>query len=172
MDTLIEGANSDIRQVLNMLSTWKLSHSDMDFDQGKQLCVFFRSVVWNPRAYIILELNDLTLITRARANQKHLIMTPYTILDKLLGPYTFSETSRETLNDKMDYYFQDHSFIPLFVQVGCCFNSLAPPESGSNVTACYRSFMTVGELCEDHASTYAKLFRRTRSRYEASRATR
>jgi hypothetical protein len=44
-------------------------------------------------------------------------MTPYTIIDKLFGPYTFSETSRETLADKMDYYFQDHSFMPLFVQV-------------------------------------------------------
>lgn len=43
MDTLIEGANSDIRQVLNMLSTWKLSHSDMDFDQGKQLYVSSQS---------------------------------------------------------------------------------------------------------------------------------
>ena len=58
----------------------------------------------------------------AKANQKHLIMTPYTIIDKLFGPYTFSETSRETLIDKMDYYFQDHSFVPLFVQVrrGLC----------------------------------------------------
>jgi len=44
-------------------------------------------------------------------------MTPYTIIDKLFSPYAFSETSRETLIDKMDYYFQDHSFVPLFVQV-------------------------------------------------------
>lgn len=39
IDSLIEGANSDIRQVLNMLSTWKLSHDAMDFDQGKELSV-------------------------------------------------------------------------------------------------------------------------------------
>ena len=44
-------------------------------------------------------------------------MAPYTIIDKLFSPYAFSETSRETLIDKMDYYFQDHSFVPLFVQV-------------------------------------------------------
>lgn len=37
MDSLIEGANSDIRQVLTMLSTWKLANDTMDFDQGKQL---------------------------------------------------------------------------------------------------------------------------------------
>jgi replication factor C subunit 1 len=39
MDSLIEGANSDVRQVLNMLSTWKLSHDAMDFGQGKELSV-------------------------------------------------------------------------------------------------------------------------------------
>jgi len=39
MDSLIEGANSDIRQVINMLSTWKLSHDAMDFAQGKALSV-------------------------------------------------------------------------------------------------------------------------------------
>ncbi|KAG5351780.1 hypothetical protein C0989_004989 [Termitomyces sp. Mn162] len=37
IDQLIAGAQSDIRQVLNMLSTWKLSSSTMDFDEGKNL---------------------------------------------------------------------------------------------------------------------------------------
>lgn len=40
VDELVKGANSDIRQVLNMLSTFKLSKSDMDFDEGKQLSVY------------------------------------------------------------------------------------------------------------------------------------
>jgi replication factor C subunit 1 len=39
VDELIKGTNSDIRQVLNMLSTFKLGKSEMDFDEGKQLCV-------------------------------------------------------------------------------------------------------------------------------------
>lgn len=39
VDELVRGANSDIRLVLNMLSTYKLSKSDMDFDQGKELYV-------------------------------------------------------------------------------------------------------------------------------------
>lgn len=39
VDELVKGANSDIRLVLNMLSTFKLSQSEMDFDQGKELCV-------------------------------------------------------------------------------------------------------------------------------------
>lgn len=41
MDQLVNGAQSDIRQVLNMLSTWKLSSSTMDFDEGKNLYVLF-----------------------------------------------------------------------------------------------------------------------------------
>lgn len=39
IDQLINGAQSDIRQVLNMLSTWKLSSDSMDFDEGKTLYV-------------------------------------------------------------------------------------------------------------------------------------
>ncbi|KAF8341289.1 replication factor RFC1 C terminal domain-containing protein [Cantharellus anzutake] len=89
VDQLVQGANSDMRQVLNMLSTWKLSSDSMDFEEGKQL---------------------------AAANEKHVIMTPYSVTEKILGPYVFSRTSRETLNDKIEYYFHDHSFVPLFIQ--------------------------------------------------------
>lgn len=39
VDELVKGANSDIRLVLNMLSTYKLSQAEMDFDQGKELYV-------------------------------------------------------------------------------------------------------------------------------------
>lgn len=44
-------------------------------------------------------------------------MTPYNVISKMFGPYTFSATARETLGDKMELYFHDHSFMPLFVQV-------------------------------------------------------
>lgn len=37
VDELIKGTNSDIRQVLNMLSTFKLGQSEMNFDQSKDL---------------------------------------------------------------------------------------------------------------------------------------
>jgi replication factor C subunit 1 len=37
VDQLIQSTNADIRQVLNMLSTWRLSKKTMDFDEGKQL---------------------------------------------------------------------------------------------------------------------------------------
>lgn len=53
----------------------------------------------------------------AKANEKYGIMTPFNIIQKMLGPYMFSPTARETLNDKMELYFHDHSFVPLFIQV-------------------------------------------------------
>lgn len=89
IDQLIAGSQSDIRQVLNMLSTWKLSSDSMSFDEGKAL---------------------------TKMNEKYSIMSPFDITSKMLGPYLFSATARETLGDKMELYFQDHSFIPLFIQ--------------------------------------------------------
>lgn len=89
IDQLITGTQSDIRQVLNMLSTWKLSNDAMSFDEGKNL---------------------------AKMNEKYSTMSPFDITSKMLGPYLFSHTARETLGEKMEYYFQDHSFVPLFIQ--------------------------------------------------------
>ncbi|WWC58244.1 uncharacterized protein I303_100782 [Kwoniella dejecticola CBS 10117] len=89
VDELVKGTNSDIRQVLNMLSTFKLSKDQMDFDEGKELI---------------------------KINEKNTIMTPFTITDKLTGPYAFSKTSKETLSDRMELYFHDFSFVPLFIQ--------------------------------------------------------
>lgn len=39
LDQLVAASQSDIRQVLNMLSTWKLNKKDMNFDESKNLCV-------------------------------------------------------------------------------------------------------------------------------------
>jgi replication factor C subunit 1 len=109
IDQLITGAQSDIRQVLNMLSTWRLSSDTMDFDEGKQLYV----------SYFDFSRQDCRLINlrSAKMNEKYSIMSPFDITSKILGPYLFSPTSRETLGDKMELYFQDHSFMPLFIQV-------------------------------------------------------
>ncbi|KAJ7768179.1 replication factor RFC1 C terminal domain-containing protein [Mycena olivaceomarginata] len=89
VDQLVAGSQSDIRQVLNMLSTWRLSSNTMTFDEGKTL---------------------------AKMNEKYTIMNPFEITSKMMGPYMFSATSRESLGDKMELYFQDHAFMPLFIQ--------------------------------------------------------
>ncbi|KAJ4468171.1 replication factor RFC1 C terminal domain-containing protein [Lentinula aciculospora] len=89
IDQLIAGAQSDIRQVLNILSTVKLQSNTLTFDEGKEL---------------------------SKMNEKYTIMSPFDLTSKILGPYLFSHTARETLGDKMELYFQDHSFVPLFIQ--------------------------------------------------------
>ena len=106
VDELITGSQSDIRQVLTMLSTWKLSRNDMNFDEGKELYVVFHTVY-----------SDSDTRYRVRVNEKYLIMTPFAATNKMLGPYLFSKTSRETLNEKIEYYFHDPAFMPLFIQV-------------------------------------------------------
>ncbi|OMH84793.1 Replication factor C subunit 1 [Zancudomyces culisetae] len=37
LDQLCASTRSDMRQMLNILSTWKLSNDTMTYDQGKQL---------------------------------------------------------------------------------------------------------------------------------------
>ena len=58
------------------------------------------------------------MLGSAKANEKYTVLTPFNIIQKILGPYMFSATSRDTLNDKIELYFHDYSFVPLFIQVG------------------------------------------------------
>jgi len=41
IDQLVEGTGSDIRQIINMLSTFAVNRTDMTFDQGKSMYVPF-----------------------------------------------------------------------------------------------------------------------------------
>ena len=54
---------------------------------------------------------------RVKMNEKYAVMTPFGVINKILGPQMFSPTCRETLGDKMEMYFHDPSFVPLFMQV-------------------------------------------------------
>ncbi|GAA5961864.1 hypothetical protein JCM21900_006467 [Sporobolomyces salmonicolor] len=89
VDQLVQGSQSDIRQIVNMLSTYKLGAKAMDYDQSKKL---------------------------AKMNEKNALQTPWTLYSKLFGPQAGSAVSGMTLNDKLDVYFQDFNMMPLFVQ--------------------------------------------------------
>lgn len=89
VNALIEGSHSDIRQVINMLSTAKLDQEAMDFDRGKQM-----SKSW----------------------EKHVILKPWDIVSKILGGGMFASSSKVTLNDKIELYFNDHEFSSLMLQ--------------------------------------------------------
>lgn len=89
IDALVEGSNKDIRQIINMLSTAKLDQTSMDFDQGKAM---------------------------SKAWEKHIILKPWDICHKLLGGGMFAPSSKSTLNDKIELYFNDHEFSYLMIQ--------------------------------------------------------
>lgn len=89
VDALIEGSNKDIRQIINMLSTIKLDQVSMDFDKTKSM---------------------------TKAWEKHVILKPWDICQKLLGGNLFNPASKTTLNDKIELYFNDHEFSYLMIQ--------------------------------------------------------
>lgn len=89
VNALIEGSHADIRQVVNMISTAKLDQEAMDFNRGKQM-----SKNW----------------------EKHVILKPWDITQKILGGGMFAASSKATLNDKIELYFNDHEFSPLMLQ--------------------------------------------------------
>ncbi|EEY19300.1 replication factor C subunit 1 [Verticillium alfalfae VaMs.102] len=89
VDALIEGSNKDIRQIINMISTAKLDQSAMDFDQGKAM---------------------------TKAWEKHVVLKPWDICQKMLGGGLFAPSSNATLNDKIELYFNDHEFSYLMIQ--------------------------------------------------------
>lgn len=88
IDALIEGSNKDIRQIINMISAAKLDQTAMDFDQGKSM---------------------------SKAWEKAVVLKPWDLVNKLLGGGMFAPSSKATLNDKIELYFNDHqlSFLML-----------------------------------------------------------
>lgn len=89
VDALIEGSNKDIRQIINMISTAKLDQNSMDFDQSKAM---------------------------SKAWEKHVILKPWDICQKMLAGGLFAPASKSTLNDKIELYFNDHEFSFLMIQ--------------------------------------------------------
>ena len=89
VNALIEGSGKDIRQIINMLSTAKLDQTTMDYDQGKAM---------------------------TKAWEKHVVLKPWDICQKMIGGGLFSPASTATLNDKIELYFHDHEFSFLMIQ--------------------------------------------------------
>lgn len=89
VDALIEGTGKDIRQIINMLSTAKLDQATMSYDEGKAM---------------------------TKAWEKHVVLKPWDICQKMLGGGLFAPASKATLNDKIELYFNDHEFSYLMIQ--------------------------------------------------------
>ena len=89
LNALVEGTHADIRQIINMISTAKLDHQAMDFDDGQKM---------------------------SKAWEKNVILKPWDIVSKILRPQMFAASSTATLNDKIELYFNDHELSHLMLQ--------------------------------------------------------
>ncbi|KTW28511.1 hypothetical protein T552_01770 [Pneumocystis carinii B80] len=89
IDQLAEITNGDIRQIINILSSWKISQTFMSMDDGKNA---------------------------AKAAEKHIVMNPWDVVGKFLSGGIFRHTSKFTLNDKIELYFNDHELSHLMLQ--------------------------------------------------------
>ncbi|KAF8946558.1 hypothetical protein BGZ47_000220 [Haplosporangium gracile] len=86
LDKLVSGSQSDIRQVLNMLSTWSLTKQTMDYDEGTAL---------------------------SKASEKYVALNPFQIAEQLLVNTNYRALS---FADKFDTYFNDYQLAPLMIQ--------------------------------------------------------
>ncbi|RMZ77846.1 hypothetical protein DV737_g4150, partial [Chaetothyriales sp. CBS 132003] len=89
LNAIIEGGNADIRQIINMISTIKIDKKEMDFNDSKAM---------------------------TKAWEKHVILKPWDIVNKIMRPQMFAPSSTATLNEKTELYFNDHEFSYLMLQ--------------------------------------------------------
>ena len=89
VNALIEGSGADIRRIINMVSTAKLDSQALDYSEGKKM-----TDAW----------------------EKNIILKPWDITQKILGGGLFASSSKATLNEKAELYFNDHEFSFLMLQ--------------------------------------------------------
>lgn len=86
IEELVASTQGDIRQILNLLSTYRLTHETLNFDESKKL---------------------------GQSSKKDIEEGPFDALHSLLSGQSFN---RMTLNQKIDLYFVDNGLMPLMVQ--------------------------------------------------------
>jgi replication factor C subunit 1 len=98
INALIEGTGADIRQVVNMISTAKLDSTVSAADGGSSQMSFEEGSAMS------------------KAWEKHIILKPWDMVNKILGGGLFNLASKSSLNEKQELYFNDHEFAPLMLQ--------------------------------------------------------
>ncbi|OLY80451.1 Replication factor C subunit 1 [Smittium mucronatum] len=94
-DQLSTATQSDMRQVLNILSTWKLSRDSMTYDEGKKFSTI---------------------------NKKEVTVGPFEVIGRYLNSGSYRDMS---FSEKINLYFNDFSLIPLMIQENYIENSSA-----------------------------------------------
>ncbi|RIB17900.1 replication factor RFC1 C terminal domain-containing protein [Gigaspora rosea] len=86
-DEIITGANADIRQILNRLSSWKLSNDSINYNEGKAL---------------------------NKASEKNVILDPFDITSRLFGTSIWNNRAGN-VNDKLELYYHESDILPLMI---------------------------------------------------------
>src|SRR6185369_15507451 len=90
VDQIIKGTGTDIRQVLNLLSSWTLIENSINYNQGLQLI---------------------------KSSEKDVSSNMWDAAIKLFDPVNWLPNSNLKLDDKLDLYFHEPEFVPLMIQV-------------------------------------------------------
>ena len=130
LEVLVAGTHADIRQVLNLLSTFRLNATAMNYDQAKALCVDKAVRAWRvqwraPRAWPTTAADGASVAAGIRApvgsnrrmtnSTKNLTLGPFDLIGKFLS--NAPGDPMPTVDDLLNYYFYDFSLMPLMVQV-------------------------------------------------------
>lgn len=86
LEELVASSHSDIRQILNILSSWKLKKDSLDFSEAKKL---------------------------SSETHKDMEIGPFEITSEFLSASSFN---RNTVSQKLEHYFMDNSLVPLMIQ--------------------------------------------------------
>jgi len=86
IEQIIQSTQSDIRQVLNALATYRLNSTRMSYDDSKTL---------------------------AKKSEKDFSQNPFSLVQKF---FNLSEYRNSTFADRMDYFFEDYELMPLMIQ--------------------------------------------------------
>ncbi|ODV75582.1 replication factor C subunit 1 [Cyberlindnera jadinii NRRL Y-1542] len=89
IDKLVAATSNDIRQIINLLSTVSTTQKSIDSSNTKDI-----SNAW----------------------QKNIALKPFDIIPRLLNRQSWMENGPSPLYKKMEWYFDDHAFVPLMMQ--------------------------------------------------------
>ncbi|KAI9190770.1 replication factor RFC1 C terminal domain-containing protein, partial [Polychytrium aggregatum] len=83
---LVQSTGSDVRQILNILSTYRLKATSLSYDQSKEL---------------------------TKMSEKDVVVGPFEVTQKLFNQGIYRSAS---MAEKLEYYFYDFSLVPLMIQ--------------------------------------------------------
>jgi len=89
IDQLVQATSNDIRQIINLLSTVSKTQKNIDSENSKDI-----SQAW----------------------KKNIALKPFDIIPRLLSGSNYTQNTQVPLYKKMEYYFDDHAFVPLMLQ--------------------------------------------------------